>query len=287
MTKLVELVAEEIDALADVLGGRLKAVEAELTDVRSRRGRLYEALETTDLTMQALSRRVLKLRQLEDPLAAAQEDAARQLQQRKAKLPMTEEMSGYVADLRDFPAVGSIPERKAPIRNLVESVEVSDDGAVVTRTIPVLPDGVSKERTRALHLVQPNPPFRTCARRMACCSVMEESAYRGAFLTDSPGPAHRDQLTGTRRNGSTSRSSGPGQPTCEECRLSDPGNPGRHGLSRSPAVSMSAVVHGSPSEGCTRSCPSWKLDALRSGLSAFERPVGASRPRRRPKWPPD
>ena len=47
ITELVTLVAEEIDALAGELDGKLQAVEAELQDVRSRLGKLYEALETT------------------------------------------------------------------------------------------------------------------------------------------------------------------------------------------------------------------------------------------------
>ena len=158
ITELVVLVAEEIDALAGELGGQLQAVEAELADVRSRLERLYEALETTELTMQALSPRILKLRQREDQLEAAQEDAARQLRQRKADLPTTEEIKEYVADFRDFLSAGSIPERKALIRNFVKSIEVAGDDATLTYTIPMPSDGVTKERTPVLDFVQSGPP---------------------------------------------------------------------------------------------------------------------------------
>ena len=68
ITELVVLVAEEIDALVGELGRKLHAVEAELVDVCNRLERLYEALETTELTMQALSPRILKLHQREDQL---------------------------------------------------------------------------------------------------------------------------------------------------------------------------------------------------------------------------
>ena len=159
ITELVVLVAEEIDSLAGELGGQLHAVEAELADVRSRLDRLYEALETTELTMQALSPRILKLRQREDQLAAAQEDAARQLQQRRADLPTTAEIGEYVADFREFLAEGSIPERKALIRNFVESIEVEDRDAILTYTIPMPSDGVTKERTPVLDFVQSGPLF--------------------------------------------------------------------------------------------------------------------------------
>ena len=46
------LVAEEIDAMAGELAGRLEVIEAELEDVRKRLERLYEALETSELTLE-------------------------------------------------------------------------------------------------------------------------------------------------------------------------------------------------------------------------------------------
>ena len=52
IVELVTLVAEEIDAMAGELSGRLEVVEAELADVRNRLGRLYEAIETSDLTLE-------------------------------------------------------------------------------------------------------------------------------------------------------------------------------------------------------------------------------------------
>ena len=48
---LVTLVAEEIDAMAGELSGRLEVVEAELSDVRKRLEKLYEAIETSELTL--------------------------------------------------------------------------------------------------------------------------------------------------------------------------------------------------------------------------------------------
>ncbi len=53
IVELVQLVAEEIDAMAGELSGRLEVVEAELSDVRKRLGKLYEAIETSDLTLDA------------------------------------------------------------------------------------------------------------------------------------------------------------------------------------------------------------------------------------------
>ena len=54
IVELVKLVAEEIDAMAGELSGRLEVIDAELGDVQSRLQRLYEALETSELTLEVL-----------------------------------------------------------------------------------------------------------------------------------------------------------------------------------------------------------------------------------------
>ena len=60
ITELVTLVAEEIDELAGELGGKLQAVDAELADVRGRLTKLYEALEQSDVTYEAVGRQNMR-----------------------------------------------------------------------------------------------------------------------------------------------------------------------------------------------------------------------------------
>ena len=62
LTELVTLVAEEIDALAGEVNGRLKAIEANLADVEDRLESLYQALETKQSPVEALSPRILSLK---------------------------------------------------------------------------------------------------------------------------------------------------------------------------------------------------------------------------------
>ncbi len=83
------------------------------------------------------------------------------MRQRKADLPTTAEIGEYVADFREFLAAGSTPERKALIRNFVESIEVDDRDAILTYTIPMPSDGVTRERTPVLDFVQSGPLFWT------------------------------------------------------------------------------------------------------------------------------
>ena len=161
IVELVKLVAEEIDAMAGELAGRLEVIDAELADVRKRLERLYEALETSELTLEVLSPRIFSLRHREEQLMAAREAAAIQLEQRRVELPTTEEIKEYVADFRDFLREGTFPERKALIRNFVEGIEVTGDEAVLTYTIPMPNDGVTSESASVLDFVQSGPPTHT------------------------------------------------------------------------------------------------------------------------------
>ena len=160
IVELVTMVAEEIDAMAGELSGRLEVIDAELRDVRKRLERLYEALETSELTLEVLSPRIFSLRHREEQLEAAREDAETQLEQRRVELPTTEEIKGYVADFREFLQEGTFPERKALIRNFVEGIEVVGDEATLTYTVPMPKDGVKRESASVLDFVQSGPP--TC-----------------------------------------------------------------------------------------------------------------------------
>ena len=158
IVELVTMVAEEIDAMAGELSGRLEVIDAELRDVRKRLERLYEALETSELTLEVLSPRIFSLRHREEQLEAAREDAETQLEQRRVELPTTEEIKGYVADFREFLQEGTFPERKALIRNFVEGIEVVGDEATLTYTVPMPKDGVKRESASVLDFVQSGPP---------------------------------------------------------------------------------------------------------------------------------
>ena len=156
--ELVTLVAEEIDEMAGQMAGRLKAMDAELVDIEKRLERLYEAIETSELTLEVLSPRILKLRHREEQLTAAREEAENQLERRRIELPGTEEIKTYVADFREFLQRGTIPERKGLIRNFVKGIEITGQEATLTYTIPMPSDGVTRESASVLDFVQSGPP---------------------------------------------------------------------------------------------------------------------------------
>ncbi len=161
ITELVTLVAEEIDNLAGEVNGRLTAINSELSDVESRLENLYQALETKQLPIEVISPRILSLKSRQDQLVAAREGAESQLEQRRAELPTSKEIKGYVADFREFLMEGTFPERKALIRNFVQGIEIVENEAVLTYTIPMPQDGVTSESASVLDFVQSGPPDLT------------------------------------------------------------------------------------------------------------------------------
>ena len=76
------------------------------------------------MPIEALSPRILSLKSRQDQLTAAREEAESQLEQRRAELPTSKEIKGYVADFREFLQEGTFPERKALIRNFVQGIEI-------------------------------------------------------------------------------------------------------------------------------------------------------------------
>ena len=102
----------------------------------------------------------MSLRHREEQLEAAREDAETRLEQRRVVLPDTEEIARYVADFRDFLKDGTIPERKALIRNFVEGIEVEGVEATLTYTVPMPSDGAMSESASVLDFVKSGPTDR-------------------------------------------------------------------------------------------------------------------------------
>ena len=153
-----------------------------LGDVRKRLEKLYEAIETSELTLEVLSPRIMSLRHREEQLEAAREDAETRLEQRRVALPDTEEIVRYVADFRDFLKDGTIPERKALIRNFVEGIEVMGDEATLTYTVPMPSDGVTSESASVLDFVKSGPPTHTVDTTIFEMWIGSLSTHRGLAI---------------------------------------------------------------------------------------------------------
>ena len=133
----------------------------------TRLGRPYEAIETSELSLEVLAPRIMSLRHRGEQLEAARDDAETRLEQRRVILPETEERVEYVAGLPGLLKDGTIPERKALIHHFVEGIEVEGAEATLTYTVPVPSDGVTSETASVLDFVKSSPPSWTVAPAIA------------------------------------------------------------------------------------------------------------------------
>ena len=160
IVELVTLVAEEIDAMAGELSGRLEVIDAELGDVRKRLERLYEALETSELTLEVC-------RPVSCPWGTAR--SSWRLRERTPQLSLSSGRWSFRPRRRSRgtwrtsgSSYGRGPSPSARlIRNFVQGIEVVGDEATLTYTIPMPSDGMTSESASVLDFVQSGPPHWT------------------------------------------------------------------------------------------------------------------------------
>jgi site-specific DNA recombinase len=153
LTRLVDIVNEEMDGLALGYHQRLDSIVDGIADVDRRLDRLYDALETGKIQIADLAPRIQQLRQRREQLQAAKWELEQRLSDRRVELSDAETVAGYVSDLRDLLTEGSLAERKTFIRSFVKEVKVTGDDVLLTYTMPILPGGVTEERLPVLSIV--------------------------------------------------------------------------------------------------------------------------------------
>ena len=118
--QLVSMVNEEMDAAAGEYRSHLEAINTELDDVNRRLERLYDALENSRLELSDLTPRIQTLRQRQDQLRAAKEDAEDKLADRRGELADLKIVEDYAGELRGLLSNSSLAEQKAFIRSFIK-----------------------------------------------------------------------------------------------------------------------------------------------------------------------
>ncbi|MDO8689611.1 MAG: recombinase family protein [Dehalococcoidia bacterium] len=164
LEELVKLTNEELAQTCDEEREKLQLLEAQLADVDSRLGKLYDALETGEFKSGELAPRIKALFQKKEELQQARVETEEALRYRTIELANPEVVREYVQDLKALLEESSILEQKAFLKSFVERIEVDDSEAKVVYTIPVLPDSSASEAVGVLPFIHNGPPYRTEAR---------------------------------------------------------------------------------------------------------------------------
>ena len=137
ITELVKVVDEEMDGIAQDQRKRLRIIEDELEDVKRRLGRIWNAIETSDIDMADASDRIKEHRERKERLEDAAADARAILSERRAHLDDVKTISAYAKDMRDFLNESELTERRAFIESFVKEIIVMPGDALMRYTIPI------------------------------------------------------------------------------------------------------------------------------------------------------
>ncbi len=99
---LVKVVDEQMDGVAGEQRKRLKVIEEELEDVKKRLGRIWHAIETTDIEMSDASDRIREHRERKEKLEVAAEEARAILSKRRVTLDKVETITAFAKDMREY-----------------------------------------------------------------------------------------------------------------------------------------------------------------------------------------
>ena len=137
---LVRILDEEMDGVAREQRERLESIEAELEDVKRRLGRIWQALETTDLDMADAAERIKELRDRKEKLEKSAEEGRVVLSERRALLDRADTIAAFAADMSEYLRTSELTETRAFIQSFVKEIQVSPGNASIIYTIPMPED---------------------------------------------------------------------------------------------------------------------------------------------------
>jgi len=151
---IVHMVNEEMDSATQSHQNELVLLSSAIEDINHRLERLYDAIETGKLNLDDVVVRIRELQQRQQGLQAKRIEIESQMSDRKVEPADLETVSGYIDDLHELLKEGSLAERRAFIKSFVKEVRVIDDEAVLSYSMPTLPEKVGIEKEAVLPTVQ-------------------------------------------------------------------------------------------------------------------------------------
>ena len=132
---LVKIVDEEMDGVAREQRKRLKVIEDELEDVKKRLGKIWHAVETTDIEMSQASDCIKVLWERKEKLEAAAEEARAALSKRRVTLDKMETITDFARDMREYLKNSELTQSRAFIRSFVKEIAVRPGKAMILYTM--------------------------------------------------------------------------------------------------------------------------------------------------------
>ena len=152
ITELVKAVDEEVDGIASEQRKRLETIDTELEEMKRRLGRIWNAIETSDIDIADASDRIKEHRERKERLEDAAADARAILSQRRAVLDDVNTIAAYAQDMSEFLKESELTERWDFIESFVKETVVMPGNALLRHTIP-MPDDNPRSGRNAEEMV--------------------------------------------------------------------------------------------------------------------------------------
>ena len=146
---LVKIVDEEMDGIAREHRKKLKVIEEELEEVKKRLGRIWLAIETTEIEMSDAADRIKEHRERKEKLENAAVEAREALSNRRVTLDKMETITDFARDMSEYLKTSELTESRAFIRSFVKEVSVRPGRATILYTIPTPEDSLIEGRDAA------------------------------------------------------------------------------------------------------------------------------------------
>ena len=130
---------EELTQNRSAENERLELLQSQITEVDSRLGKLYDALETGEFKRGELAPRIQTLFEKKEQLQRAKTDVEEVLSFNKADVTDPQVIRLYADDLRNLLAESCITEQRSFLKSFVERIDVNDSEIKVYYTIPMPP----------------------------------------------------------------------------------------------------------------------------------------------------
>jgi len=161
LINLVKMVNEEMDSTMSSYQGELGLISDAIEDVNHRLERLYDVIETGKLNLDELVPRIRELQSRQEKLHSRRIEIESLMSDRKVDLADLESITCYIDDLHELLKEGSLAERRTFIRSFVKEVRVTGNEALLSYSMPILPEKVTIEQEGVLPTVQYGGPFGT------------------------------------------------------------------------------------------------------------------------------
>ena len=132
---------------------RLELIQAQIEEIDSRLGKLYDAIETGEFKGGELAPRIKTFSQKKEKLLQAKADAEDILRYKSVDMADPQVVKDYADDLRNLLGKSSIIEQRSFLKSFVERIEVDESEAKVYYTIHIPPYSISEGTVGVLSFV--------------------------------------------------------------------------------------------------------------------------------------